>query len=103
MYVCTKSYLLLKSKNVVKFYMHTRPTFSCWITIIYCVGIKHLNIQNLKLENVCMLKFTFVHTLIYTSIHIRIVVVYKRTYVPLDTESESIALNTFSQEAARSF
>ena len=31
-YVYTKSYLILKFKNVVKFYVHIRPIFSCRVT-----------------------------------------------------------------------
>ena len=35
-YVYTKSYLILKSKNVVKFYVHIRPIFSCRVTYDTC-------------------------------------------------------------------
>ena len=31
-HVSTKSYLILKFRNVVKFYVHIRPFFSCWVT-----------------------------------------------------------------------
>ena len=31
-HVCTCSYLILKSKNVVKFYVHISPIFSCRVT-----------------------------------------------------------------------
>ena len=30
--VQTNSYLIFESKNVVKFYVHIRPIFSCWVT-----------------------------------------------------------------------
>ena len=36
-YVYTKSYLILKSKNVVKFYVHIRPIFSCRVTFNICI------------------------------------------------------------------
>ena len=32
-HVSTKSYLILKFRNVVKFYVHIRPIFSCRVTI----------------------------------------------------------------------
>ena len=32
-HVSTKSYLSLKFRNVVKFYVHIRPIFSCRVTI----------------------------------------------------------------------
>ena len=38
-YVYTKSYLILKSKNVVKFYVHIRPIFSCRVTNVLCTKI----------------------------------------------------------------
>ena len=31
-YAYTKSYLILKFKNVVKFHVHIRPIFSCRVT-----------------------------------------------------------------------
>ena len=31
-YAYTKSYLMLKFKNVVKFHVHIRPIFSCRVT-----------------------------------------------------------------------
>ena len=31
-YAYTKSYLILKSKNVIKFHVHIRPIFSCRVT-----------------------------------------------------------------------
>ena len=34
-YTRTRSYLVLKSKNVVKFYVHIRPIFSCRVTYSY--------------------------------------------------------------------
>ena len=39
-YVYTKRYLILKSKNVVKFYVHIRPIFSCRVTydVTTCVA-----------------------------------------------------------------
>ena len=33
-HVYTRSYLILKSKNVVKFYVHISPIFSCHVHIL---------------------------------------------------------------------
>ena len=54
-YVCTNSYLILKSKNVVKFYVHISPIFSCWVTcmiielhVVHCLYQKVIMYQCFK-------------------------------------------------------
>ena len=46
-YAYTKSYLILKFKNVVKFHVHIRPIFSCRVKYYIQVSVVELE---LKLE-----------------------------------------------------
>ena len=52
-HVSTKSYLILKFRNVVKFYMHIRSIFSCQVTFVgvslsctHCVSVTLSNLNN---------------------------------------------------------
>ena len=47
-YVYTKCYLILKSKNVIKFYVQIRSIFSCRVTILNVFSLFELAIWNTR-------------------------------------------------------